>query len=72
VTGHCPDCGEPVIFVSISTRVAAAIQACPCHVKPDLIGPEVTSSERNLAIFTYPLQRTDSEPDATLDGPLDV
>ena len=40
MTGHCPNCGEPVTLVSISTLVTGELQACPCDAEPELIGPD--------------------------------
>jgi len=59
MTGHCPNCGEPVMLVSISTLVARELQACPCEVEPEPIRPEDASYERRPSRFSEQVQRTD-------------
>jgi hypothetical protein len=67
VTGHCPNCGEPVTLVPISTLVAGELQACPCDVEPEPIGPQDTSYERRPSRFSEQAQRTDVKPAAAHD-----
>jgi hypothetical protein len=59
VTAHCPNCGEPVTLVSISTLVAGELQACPCDAEPEPIGPEDISYECRPSRFSEQVQGTD-------------
>ena len=71
MTGHCPNCGEPVTLVPISTFVAGELQACPCDAEPELIGPEDASVGHPSSRFFEQVLRTDVELAAALDEPLD-
>jgi hypothetical protein len=59
VTGHCPNCGEPVTLVPISTLVSGALQACPCDAEPEPIGPEDVGFEHRPSRFSEQVQRSD-------------
>ena len=59
------------MLVPISTLVAGELQASPCDVEPEPIGPEDSSFEQHPSGFTDAIQWADVERAARLDGPLD-
>jgi hypothetical protein len=68
MTGHCPDCSDPVMLVPISTLVASERQACSCDVQPDLVGPDDPLPERQPSRLPEPLRRDQDIVATAIEG----